>query len=181
MEGMISFMELQDKINLREVYKLFKRKLKDFQLIPVEEEKQVDIKPYQLRLLSCSVPDYWLLVLEAERGVSSFGLYKVLVLTEDICLASFNNDVPLLRVAGVNVIACLPFWIYLIEEFLKKYSLCFGNVEKGLAEYMLRWAMWVKLPSKRSVSGRYVTDVMRLMSGWRFWIARGFLPFPQGS
>jgi len=157
---------IQEGVNLKNVYKLFKSNIKDFQLIPVEEEKQVDVKPYQLRLLSCSVPDYWLLVMEAEGGMSDFGLHRVLVLTEDICLASFSNDVPLLEVARVNAIVCLPFWLYLTEEFLKKYSLCFGNVEKGLAEYMLRWAMWVKLPGKRNIRGRYVRDVMKLMSGW---------------
>ena len=115
---------LSKKVKLRSVYELFREKLQEFQLIPVEDDLQqkIEVKPYQLRILSCNVPDYWLVTMEAESGMTELGLYKVLLLTEDICLADFGNDVPLFVVAGVNAIACLPFWVYLTEEFLKKYS-----------------------------------------------------------
>jgi len=156
-------------VNLTSVYELFKEKMKGFELIPLEEDLQqrVTVEPCQLRILSCSIPDYWFITMEAECGLTELGLYRVLVLTEDICLADFDvGNVPMLRVAGVNVIACLPFWIYLTEEFLRKYSVYVTDVEKGLVESLFRWAMKVKLPDKETVSGRYLRDVMELMSDW---------------
>jgi hypothetical protein len=158
-------------VKLRSVYKLFREKVEKFQLIPVEDnvQQKFDIKPYQLRMLSCNVPDYWLITMEAESGMTGFGLYKVLLLTEDICLADFDRrGVPLLRIAGVHVVACLPFWIYLTEEFLKKYSMYVTDIDRGLAECLLRWAMWVKLPSEKTVRGKYLRDVMELTSSWNF-------------
>ncbi len=156
---------MKQDVKLKKVYKLFRDVMKDFKLIPVEKEKRVDVKPYQLRSLSCSVPNYWLLVLEAEQGMSYLGLYKVLILTEDICLAHFDESVPFLRVAEVNTVACLPFWVYLTKEFLEKYSIYYESIEKD-AECVLNWAMSVKLPVEKSVRGKYIRDVMKLMSGW---------------
>jgi len=156
-------------VNLTSVYQLFKEKMRGFELIPLEEDVQqrVAVKPYQLRILSCNVPDYWFITVEDEYGLRELGLYRVLVLTEDICLADFDKcNVPMLRVAGINVIACLPFWIYLTEEFLKKYSIYVADVDKSLAESLLKWAMKVELPGEETISGRYLRDVMELMSSW---------------
>jgi len=158
-------------VRLTSVYKLFKEKVKGFQLIPVQSDDQskVKVKPYQLRMLSCNMPDYWLITIEAESGASGLGLHKVLVLTEDICLADFQKGgVPLLRIGRAHVVACLPFWIYLTEGFLEKYSVYITDIDRGLAECLLRWAMWVKLPSERSVRGKYLRDVMELMGSWNF-------------
>jgi hypothetical protein len=160
---------ISKKVKLRSVYKLFRENVEKFQLIPVEVDVQrkVEVKPYQLRLLSCNIPDYWLITMEAESGMTGLCLYKVLVLTEDICLAEFDRrGVPLLRIAGAYVVACLPFWIYLTEEFLKKYSMYVTDIDRGLVECLLRWAMWVKLPSEKTVRGKYIRDMMELTSSW---------------
>jgi len=159
---------LSKNVRLRSVYKLFREKVDEFNLIPVEDSLQrIDVKPYQLRILSCNVPDYWFITIEDECGMTELGLYRVLVLTEDICLADFDKcGVPVLRVAGVNVIACLPFWIYLTEGFLKKYSIYVTDVDKWLAESLFKWAMRVELPDIKTVRGKYLRDVMELMSDW---------------
>jgi hypothetical protein len=160
--------EARDVVNLEEVYKLFREKLKEFKLIPVEEGRRVEVKPYQLRMLSCSVPDYWLLVLESTEGLMEVGLYLVLLFTEDICLADFSDSVPLLRINGRNVAACLPFWVYLTKEFLEEYSFYVCDVKEEVADYLLSWVEWVKLPEEDSIRGRYVMDVMELASEWNW-------------
>jgi hypothetical protein len=153
-------------IDLEKVYQLFKEKVKDFQLISVDRDKRVEVKPYQLRLLSCSVPDYWLLVLESGIGLSGVGLYTVLLFTEDICLADFNDDVPLLRINKVNVAACLPFWVYLTREFLEEYSFYVCDVEEEVVDYLFSWAKRVALPEGDDIRSRYIMDVMELASLW---------------
>jgi len=160
--------EARDVVNLEEVYKLFREKLKEFKLIPVEEGKRVEVKPYQLRMLSCSVPDYWLLVLEGERGLVEVGLYTVLLFTEDVCLADFADNVPWLRINGRNVAACLPFWVYLTKEFLEEYSFYVCDVKEEVADCLLSWVRWVELPEGDSIRGRYVMDVMELTSEWNW-------------
>jgi hypothetical protein len=149
-------------------YRLFKEKIKEFQLIHVDEAQQkCEVKPYQLRLLSCNTPGYWFMVMDAGGSMLGLSSYKVLVLTEDISLADFDcNGVPLLTIAGICVVACLPFWIHLTEEFLRKYTVYVVDVAESVAEYMLRWAMWVKLPSEDNIRGKYVRDVMELVVSW---------------
>jgi hypothetical protein len=157
---------IREAVDLEKVYELFKEKVKDFQLISVDEGKRVEVEPYQLRLLSCSVPDYWLLVLESGVGLGEVGLCTVLLFTEDICLADFTENVPLLSIRKVNVAACLPFWVYLTKEFLEEYSFYVCDVEKEVADYLFSWARGVVLPEGDDIRGRYVMDVMELASLW---------------
>jgi hypothetical protein len=152
-------------VNLEAVYKLFKEKVKDFQLISVEEEKQVEVKPYQLRILSCSVPDYWVITLGVEYRAPGLSLYKVLVLTEDVCLAKFTDDVPVLLLRRI-LLACLPFWVYLTDDFLQEYSIYFTDLSKELVDSLVRWVEKVELPGVEGVHGRYIVDMMELISWW---------------
>jgi hypothetical protein len=153
-------------IDLDSVYKLFKEEIKNFELFPVEETQRVKVEPHQLRLLSCNIPSYWLLVDGVVYEVSGFGLYRVLVLTEDLCLADFREDVPYLRVGRRLYVACLPFWIYLTSDFLEEYSVFVAKVEEEVVRYLLEWVKRVELPDMTDVRGRYIVDMMELASWW---------------
>jgi len=157
---------MRGEVDLEAVYRLFKEKVKDFHLISVEEEKQVQVKPFQLRILSCNFPDFWVITLGIEYSVSGLNLYKVLVLSEDVCLAHFDESVPFLRVAGVNTMACLPFWVYLTDDFLKEYSIYCTDVREELVDSLVKWVEKVELPSAEDVRGKYVMDMMELTSWW---------------
>jgi hypothetical protein len=158
---------VKEGVNLDLVYKLFKENVKDFQLISVEKEKQVDVKPYQLRVISCNVPNFWLVTVDVECEVNEFKLYRVLVLTEDVCLAKFRDDVPLMLIGKTRILlACLPFWVYLTDEFLKEYSIYFMDMSKELVDSMVKWAESVELPGVDDVRGRYIVDMMELTSWW---------------
>jgi hypothetical protein len=158
---------VKEGVKLDLVYKLFKENVKDFQLIPVEKEKQVDVKPYQLRVISCNVPDYWLVTLDVEYEVNGFKLYRVLVLTEDVCLAKFKDEVPILLIGKTRVVlACLPFWVYLTDEFLKEYSIYFMDMSEELVDSMIKWVERVELLDMDDVRGRYIVDMMELTSWW---------------
>ncbi|MCI4409740.1 MAG: hypothetical protein JHC26_11665 [Thermofilum sp.] len=150
-------------------YKEFKEKMKGFRLVPVVNVvgRTFEVKPYQLRILSCNVPRYWFIVMEDDSGVS--GLYRVLVFTEDVGLANFKSDgAPVLRIDRKYELVCLPFWIYLTEEFLREYTAHIIDVTKSEAERMLLWVMWNGCRKEDSVRWRYVRDVMDLMSDWSF-------------
>jgi hypothetical protein len=155
----------EEGIKLEFVYRLFKENIKDFQLIPVERERQVEVKSYQLRLISCNVPHHWLITLGVEYSVSGLELYRVLVLTEDVVLARFREDVPILLVKR-NMLACLPFWVYLTDEFLREYSIYFTDVSEELVDCLVKWVDKVELPSVDDVKGKYVVDMMELTSWW---------------
>jgi len=157
---------LIEGINLEAVYELFKEEVKIFELFPVEEARRVKVEPHQLRLLSCNIPNYWLVVDGVECEVSGFSLYRVLVLTEDLCLADFREDVPYLRVGRRLYVACLPFWIYLTSDFLEEYSVFMAKVEGEVVRYLFEWVKRVELPDGDSVRGRYIVDMMELTSWW---------------
>jgi hypothetical protein len=157
---------LVDGINLEAVYNLFKEEIKNFELFPVEKDRRIKVEPHQLRLLSCNIPNYWLLVDGVECEVSGFGLYRVVVLTEDLCLADFREDVPYLRVGRRLYVACLPFWIYLTNDFIEKYSVFVAKVEEVVVKYLLEWVKRVELPDVNDVRGRYIVDMMELTSWW---------------
>ncbi len=157
---------MRGEVNLEAVYRLFKEKVKDFHLISVEEEKQIQVKPFQLRILSCNVPDLWFVTLDVEYSVSGLNLYKVLVLSEDVCLAHFDESVPFLKVAGVNTIACLPFWVYLTDDFLREYSIYFTDLSEEIVNSLVKWVENVELPSVEDIMGKYIMDMMELTSWW---------------
>jgi hypothetical protein len=157
---------LVEGINLEAVYELFKEEIRNFELIPVEKSQRVKVEPRQLRLLSCNIPNYWLLVDGVECEVSGFGLYRVLVLTEDLCLADFREDVPYLRVGKRLYAACLPFWIYLTSDFIEENSVFVAMVEEEVIRYLLEWVKKVELPVVNDVRGRYIVDMMELTSWW---------------
>ena len=150
---------------LKEEYKLFKERVKDFQLVSIEEEKRVDVKPFQLRLLSCNVPRFWLVTSDIEYNVSGLSLYRVLVLTEDVNLARFTDNVPVLLLKRI-VLACLPFWIYLTDDFLREYSVYFTDLSKELVGSLVGWVKGVELLSVDDVRGKYIMDMMELTSWW---------------
>jgi hypothetical protein len=155
----------EEVVNLEAVYRLFKEKVKDFQLIPIEEERRIEVKPYQLRVISCNVPDYWLITLGVECKAPGLSLYRVLVLTEDVCLARFVNDVPMMLLKRI-LLACLPFWVYLTDEFLREYSIYFTDLSEELVDSLVKWVERVELPGVEDVRGRYIVDMMELTSWW---------------
>ena len=164
--GVVVMRELCEGVDLDVVYKLFKEVVKDFRLISVEPERRVSVEPYQLRLLSCNVPSYWLLVDGVECEVNGFRLYRVLVLTEDLCLADFREDVPFLKIGRCQYVVCLPFWTYLTSDFLEEYSLYVCRVRSEVVECLLKWIKEVELPGVDDVRGRYIVDMMELTSWW---------------
>ncbi|MCI4409739.1 MAG: hypothetical protein JHC26_11660 [Thermofilum sp.] len=155
----------EGEVNLESEYIAFKERVKDFQLVPVEEEKQIEVKPYQLRVLSCSVPRYWLVTLGVEYSTSGLNLYKVLVLTEDVSLAQFADDVPVLLIKKI-MLASLPFWVYLTDEFLREYSVYFTDLSEELVDCIFKWVEKVELPSVDNVRGKYIIDMLELTSWW---------------
>jgi hypothetical protein len=152
-------------VDLEAEYRLFKERVRDFQLVPVENGHRVEVKPHQLRLVSCSIPCFWVIVLDARCSSSEVSLYRVLVLTEDVRLAQFKDDVPVLLMRNV-LLACLPFWIYLTDEFLREYSVYFTDLSEELVNSLVRWVERVELPDVCDVRGRYIMDVMELASWW---------------
>jgi hypothetical protein len=152
-------------VSLEDVYRVFKERVKDFQLVLVEEGKQVEVKPYQLRLLSCNVPNFWLITSGVEYSVSGLSLYKVLVLTEDVGLAKFSDDVPVLLIKRFMLV-CLPFWVYLTDEFLREYSIYFTDLSRELVDCLVEWAEKVELPNMDDVRGEYFMDMLELTSWW---------------
>jgi hypothetical protein len=101
-----------------------------------------------------------------ECEVNEFKLYRVLVLTEDLCLADFREDVPFLRIGKRQYVACLPFWVYLTGDFLEEYSVFVAKVEEKVVQYLLEWVERVELPSVDDVRGKYIVDMMELTSWW---------------
>jgi len=163
MKGVGSMVKIPDVEDYLVAYRLFKEDMKRFKLVPVDGDRWVEVKPYQLRFLSSNIPDFWLLV-SGERN--DLGLYKVLVLTLGVCLAKFSDDVPLLWVGRLGVAACLPFCICLSEDFLRRYSFYVADVDEVVVRHMLEWVDRVRLPDKCSVHVMYIGEVLELMTHW---------------
>jgi len=64
------------------------------------------------------------------------------------------------------LLACLPFWVYLTDDFLQEYSIYFTDLSKELVDSLVKWVERVELPSEEDVRGRYIVDMMELTSWW---------------
>jgi len=85
------------------------------ELVEVKEEERKPSKEGQVRLFFLTPPEY-ALVLKKEEDLN-----VVVPLTSYLQLAITNLYPPLVQWRGLNLVP-LPFWVYVNEELVQKYS-----------------------------------------------------------
>jgi len=146
---------------LRDILKDVRVLMKDFKIFEVS--KKTSPEPYQLRRLSATYPLYFVL-LEKTQFYQEF-IYMCMPFSEDIELSFINKDTPMLQIPRQRtLIAGLPFWVYLTEEFLEKYTELIGTLPQGNIEKFKEFAENTPLEKITGTTKEYLEDLMRLLA-----------------
>jgi len=149
------------KALLQEILQMVRTLMKDFKIF--ETEKKSSPKLYQLRRFSSSYPLYFLLL--EETYFYQDKIFTCMVFSEDVELSFINETTPLLRIPKKKtVIAGLPFWIYLTEEFLEKYSENLTRLPEEKIEKLQKYIENHPIDKIGGTTKEYISDLMRLLA-----------------
>jgi len=155
------------KIKMRKKQAVLKDLLKDVRLLMkdfkvLEAERKTSPEVCQLRRLSSTYPLYFVL-LEKTQFYQEF-IFVCMPFTEDVELA-FSKNTPLLRLNRQRtLLAGLPFWVYLSEEFLEKYSELIGTLPEAKVEKLKEFTESTSLEKITGTTKEYLEDIMRLLA-----------------
>lgn len=126
-------------------------------LPPVEVNETHPPKIGELRVLNCFPYLYLLPVQKTEK------IFKVLVFTEDVLLGYLGKGTPILGVPSQKLLLVgLPLWIYLLENFLEKYSYPIAVVPETDLESYLQFAETTPIPN--TYQGTYIKKIAQILA-----------------
>ncbi len=127
-----------------------------------QAEKRSNVSTGDLRVLMCFPPVYVAIV--DELPFYQEKLFKCVVLTEELELGWLGKETPIIKVdKRKSLLVALPFWIYILEDFLYEYSEKLGEIAEETIERLIDYAEKAKIPEKR-VEGEYIRTVMKRLS-----------------
>ncbi|HAA83655.1 hypothetical protein [Thermodesulfobacterium sp.] len=148
-------------------YRLYKSLLKKEEVLFSFEGG--DISVGDLRQLGLFPPIYVVVVDEIE--FYNERLFKCVVLSEEIALA-YLKDTPVIKLHNFKmVLACLPFWVYLMEDFLKNFSMILGKVSNF--EKLIEYAEKTSIPD--NLQGEYIRLEMSRLAPYNTFSLLNFL------
>jgi len=149
------------KALLQKTLQMVKNLMKDFKVF--ETEKKSFPEPHQLRRLRCTYPLYFVL-LDKTQFHQEF-IYVCMPFSEDIELSFINEDTPVLQLPKrKTIIAGLPFWIYLTEEFLEKYSETIAKLPEEKIERLQKYVENTPFDKIGGATKEYIKDLMHLLA-----------------
>lgn len=115
----------------------------------------------EIRRLEIFPPIYLLLIEEIMFYQES--IFKCVVLTEELELG-YLGETPLIPVENIKtLLVVLPLWVYLLEEFLQKYSTKVGYIDEEKREKIYSYALTRKIPVD-TPQGHYIELVARRLA-----------------
>jgi hypothetical protein len=148
---------------LIEAWKLYKSIAKDeLELYEVPFEKRSSVSVGDLRELMVFPPIYFAIT-EEVLAVDHKKLFKCVVLTEEVQLGWINRQTPLVPLYDQKaLLVCLPFWVYLDEQFLFDYTVIRCGLGESFIEWIESYAKSAPIPD--DVRGKYIRHVMKLLA-----------------
>jgi len=146
---------------LQEILKDVRSLMKDFKVFETEKKSFPEL--CQLRRLCCTYPLYFVL-LDKTQFYQEF-IYICMPFSEDVELSFINENTPLLQIPKKKtIIAGLPFWIYLTEEFLEKYSEAIAKLPDEKIEKLQKFVENTPLDKIGGTTKEYIKDLMHLLA-----------------
>jgi len=146
---------------LQGILQMVRTLMKDFKIFEVSQKTHPE--PCQLRRLSARYAIYFVL-LEEIHFYQEF-IFVCMPFSEDVELSFINKDTPILQIPRQRtLLAGLPFWVYLTEEFLEKYSELIGTLPEVKIEKLKEFAEKTPLEKIRGATREYLEDLMRLLA-----------------
>uniref|UniRef100_A0A7V4JQU1 Uncharacterized protein n=1 Tax=Thermodesulfobacterium geofontis TaxID=1295609 RepID=A0A7V4JQU1_9BACT len=147
---------------IKEEFLSYKKCLKkEEKILMVEKPKPPKTK--DLRELQLFPPLYVVLV-DKFSYYNEF-LYKAAILTEEIELGWLTPDAPILKLDFTKtVLVGLPFWVYLEENFLYKYSRRLGSLKENELFKLVEYVEKTKIPE--TLQGEYIRLVMKRLASY---------------
>ncbi len=144
-------------LNLLNQYKSFIPKEEKLLLVSEKEKPEVG----DLRRLETFPPIYFVVV--GKIDFYNETLFKCVVLTEEVELGYLGGTPLILLDELKTLLVTLPLWVYLLEDFLQKYSTKLIYVDEEKREEVLEYALTRKIPLE-TVQGRYIELVAKRLA-----------------
>jgi hypothetical protein len=134
----------------------------ELELCKVPDEKKTCASVNDLRELLVFPPIYFA-VTEQALTVGDRKLFKCIVLTEEIILGWIDIRTPIVPLYDQKVLlVCLPFWIYLDEQFLYDYTVERCKLGDNVVASIQDYANSTSIPN--DVRGDYMKHIMGLLA-----------------
>lgn len=128
---------------------------------PMEVDKISPPKVGELRALN-SMPSLYLLLAE-EACFHEEKIFKALIFTEDVILGYLGRGTPILGIPSQRLLLVgLPLWVYLLEDFLSKYSYPIAIVLPSELESYLQFAESSSIPN--TSQGIYIKKIAQILA-----------------
>jgi hypothetical protein len=148
---------------LCKAWELYKSLVKDeLELCEVPSDKKTYAVVRELRELLVYPPIYFGII-EESSVVDKKKLFKCVVFTEEVTLGWVNRQTPVIPLYEQKaLLVCLPFWVYLDEQFLFDYTVTRCGLGKDLIEWIESYAKRTPIPN--DIRGEYIRFVMKLLA-----------------
>ncbi|MCI4407672.1 MAG: hypothetical protein JHC26_01180 [Thermofilum sp.] len=148
---------------LSKAWELYRSLVKDeLELHEAPSDKKTHASVGELRELLVYPPIYFVIT-EESLVVDKKKLFKCVVFTEEIVLGWINRQTPVIPLyEQKSLLVCLPFWVYLDEQFLFDYTVTRCGLGKDLIEWIESYAKSAHIPN--DIRGEYIRYVMKLLA-----------------
>jgi len=147
----------------KKAFKTFKELTKNFSIFEVNEKDRTYSQVGDIRLFSASYPFYFA-VLDITLFYQDL-VFICAVLSEDLELGILDENTPIIAISDFKtVIVALPFWIYLMEDFLYKYSKRIYNINQNDLERIRNYVETIQITKFKGYSKKYIREVMKIFA-----------------
>ncbi len=151
---------------------------KDYRALVQKEEKVFFVKEVipgclgDIRRLNLFPPVY--VVIVDELSLYNEKLFKAIPFVEEIPLGWLGVKTPVLNLKKYRILLCaLPFWVYLTEDFIQRFSEKLGALKNSELSKLLEYAENQRIPE--TVQGKYIRLVMQRLSKFNAFSLLHFL------